>query len=434
MSTTATPSELWGMLDTLADDLESTRIRVPNRRDHDSDAARRSLLADIRRYFAARLNAPGAPIVLAIIGPSGVGVSSIVNALASEPVSPTGVLRPTTRAPMIWAPHGARGRWWDEVKRRFGVEDASQVVLGRADTEELEWILVDVPAALGPNETLDLAACADLCVFVSTPARYADAEAAALAIGLFERGVPTWFVLNKLPEDPALRFEMTEAYAGLLHSWSLLDRPAPELLETASLTEDGTVDPADLDKLRATLDALADDGDRRQILEDAVAARLAAVSVRTEEVAESIEDDRDSMRELAAAAAGAYAIESERISTDLERGALADLSNHSSWLEAAVDLSGILTRRAGLAAQKAIEAWDATATGRAVLATAAARCGATANMRRSRARECSRLGTTSSAISPPRQRPSGCRVASDPRWLPGCGPSSLIRSARCRDV
>ena len=368
MSTTATPSELWGMLETLADDLESTRIRVPNSDDHDGDASRQSLLADIRRYFAARLNAPGAPIVVAITGPSGVGVSSIVNALAGEVVSPSGVLRPTTKEPILWAPYGARGRWWDEVKSRFGVLEESQVVVGSADSEELEWILVDVPAALGPSESLDLAACADLCVFVNSPARYADAEAAALAIGLFERGVPTWFVLNKLPEDSALRFEMAEAYAGLLHSWSLLERSSPELLETAGLTVDGIADPADLVKLRATLASLADDDERRRILEDAVAARLAAVSVRTEEVAESIEDDRDSLRDLAASAADAYAIEAERLSSDLETGGLVGLAGHSSWLEAAVDLSGILTRRAGLASQKATEAWEGSATGRTVLA------------------------------------------------------------------
>jgi hypothetical protein len=49
-------------------------------------------------------------------------VSTVVNSLAVEMVSAPGVLRPTTKTPVIWAPHGARGRWWEEVMGRFGVD------------------------------------------------------------------------------------------------------------------------------------------------------------------------------------------------------------------------------------------------------------------------------------------------------------------------
>ena len=368
MSTPTPVRDLWDTLETLASDLESTVIRVPGQSERTGDGARRSLLADIRRYFGIRLNAPGAPLVIAVVGPSGAGVSTVVNALAGQELSPPGVLRPTTRRPRLWAPASAHGRWWDDLRLRFGVTEDADVVVGADGSEDAGFILIDVPAALGPSESLDLAACADVCLFVTSPSRYADAEAAAVALSLFERGVPTWYVLNKLPADAALRFEISEAYAGLLFSWNLLETRSPEVIDTALWTADGPIAADGLPLLRARLASFPDPETRRTILEDALAARLAAVSVRAEEVAERIEDDRDSLLNLDSLARDAYTNEADRLVEDLDGGVFAGLATHSTWPEAAVDLTGIVTRRAGLAAHAATDAWDATAAGRAVLA------------------------------------------------------------------
>lgn len=368
MSTPTPVSDLWDMLEALAADLESTVIRVPGRSERTGDGARRSLLADIRRYFGMRLNAPAAPLVVAVLGPSGAGVSTVVNALVGEEVSPAGVLRPTTRRPKMWAPQSARGRWWDDVRHRFGIAGDADVVVGGAGTESAGFIVVDVPAAIGPSESLDLAACADLCLLVTSPSRYADAEAAAVALSLFERGVPTWYVLNKLPADAALRFEITEAYAGLLYSWNLIETRSPDAVDTALWTSDGPIADDGLPLMRSRFASLTDPDTRRRLLEDALAARLAAVSVRAEEVAERIEDDRDSLLELDALARDAYTEQADRLVEDLDSGLFAGLGSHSTWSEAAVDLTGIVTRRAGLAAHRATDAWDATSAGRAVLA------------------------------------------------------------------
>jgi hypothetical protein len=368
MSTPTPVSELWDLLETLATDLESTAVRVPDQSERAGDGARRSLLADIRRYFGSRLNAPGAPLVVAVLGPSGAGVSTVANALAGEVVSAAGVLRPTTRRPRMWAPRSAQGRWWDDLRHRFGVGEGEDVVIGGAGTDEAGFVLVDLPAALGPSESLDLATSADLCLFVTSPTRYADAEAAAVALSLFERGVPTWYVLNKLPADAALRFEMIEAYAGLLASWDLIETSAPGAIDTALWTADGPIADDGLPLMRSRLASLQDPEARRTLLEDALAARLAAVSVRTEELAERIEDDRDSLLDLDSLARDAYTGQADRLVEDLDSGAFAGLASHSTWSEAAVDLTGIVTRRAGLAAHAATDAWAATSAGRAVLA------------------------------------------------------------------
>lgn len=64
----------------------------------------RAVLADA----TGRLGFPSDVYVLALVGGTGVGKSSLLNALAGSPVSPASALRPTTAHPVAWVPHEAR--------------------------------------------------------------------------------------------------------------------------------------------------------------------------------------------------------------------------------------------------------------------------------------------------------------------------------------
>lgn len=55
-----------------------------------------------------RLGFPSDAYVLALVGGTGVGKSSLLNALAGAPVSPASVRRPTTNAPIAWVPASER--------------------------------------------------------------------------------------------------------------------------------------------------------------------------------------------------------------------------------------------------------------------------------------------------------------------------------------
>lgn len=55
-----------------------------------------------------RMGFPGDAYVLAFVGGTGVGKSSLLNALAGETVSPASVRRPTTSQPVAWVPAGER--------------------------------------------------------------------------------------------------------------------------------------------------------------------------------------------------------------------------------------------------------------------------------------------------------------------------------------
>ena len=58
----------------------------------------------VRSGVAERSGFPTDLYVLALAGGTGVGKSSLLNALAGEPISPAGVMRPTTSEPTAWVP------------------------------------------------------------------------------------------------------------------------------------------------------------------------------------------------------------------------------------------------------------------------------------------------------------------------------------------
>jgi hypothetical protein len=64
----------------------------------------RAVLAEAR----GRLGFPSDVYVLALVGGTGVGKSSLLNALAGSAVSPASVRRPTTSEPIAWVPRAAR--------------------------------------------------------------------------------------------------------------------------------------------------------------------------------------------------------------------------------------------------------------------------------------------------------------------------------------
>ena len=79
----------------------------------------RQVLADAR----GRLGFEGSAYVLALVGGTGVGKSSLLNALAGETVSPAGPRRPTTGTPLAWVAQSAR----DETAPLLGWLDVRDV-------------------------------------------------------------------------------------------------------------------------------------------------------------------------------------------------------------------------------------------------------------------------------------------------------------------
>ena len=95
------PAALVRSLDRLATALASTTIHLDLDLAAEGRSARTELHDQIRDYLIPRLRRLDAPLLAVLGGSTGSGKSTIVNTLAGAPVSPAGVLRPTTRAPVL---------------------------------------------------------------------------------------------------------------------------------------------------------------------------------------------------------------------------------------------------------------------------------------------------------------------------------------------
>ena len=87
-------------LERLRNDLRSVRLEldVPGA---DARRGRDDLVAQVDDYLLPRLRQLDAPALIVVGGSTGAGKSTLVNSLVGSIVSPAGVLRPTTRSPVL---------------------------------------------------------------------------------------------------------------------------------------------------------------------------------------------------------------------------------------------------------------------------------------------------------------------------------------------
>lgn len=190
------------LLDAVADlrrDVERTRLPLPLDGVGEAEALRRRLLDQLDDHLLPRLRELSAPAVVVVAGSTGAGKSTLVNSLLGQEVSAAGVLRPTTREPVL-AHHPADG----ELLASHPLLDIVAVVSHDAVPRGLT--LVDAPdldSLLTSNrETAQrLLEAADLWIFLTTAARYGDALPWDVLAQAAERGVSMAMVLNRVPPD-----------------------------------------------------------------------------------------------------------------------------------------------------------------------------------------------------------------------------------------
>src|ERR687898_2510646 len=104
-------SDLTSALGRLRDDLAAVRLDLDVPGATDARHVRDDLVAQVDDYLLPRLRQMDAPVLMVVGGSTGAGKSTLVNSLVGAVVSPAGVLRPTTRAPVL-ACHPADVPWF----------------------------------------------------------------------------------------------------------------------------------------------------------------------------------------------------------------------------------------------------------------------------------------------------------------------------------
>ncbi|MFR9726472.1 dynamin family protein [Streptomyces sp. MS19] len=224
-----------------------------------AERARRSraeLLAQLDGYLLPRLREPTAPLLAVIGGSTGAGKSTLVNSLVGRRVTEAGVLRPTTRMPVLVCHPDDR----DWFAGGHVIPQLGRVRMPRQDAEQPPPPPRDAPPALAvqtvrslppglalldapdidslvaANRDLaaDLLCAADIWVLVTTASRYADALPWHLLRSAQEYDVTLATVLDRVPHQIA--GEVSRHYAALLERAGLGGVPrftVPELPESA---------------------------------------------------------------------------------------------------------------------------------------------------------------------------------------------------------
>ncbi len=240
-------------------------------------SSQEALLKALDDYVIPRLTSLDAPLLAVVGGSTGAGKSTLVNSLVGSVVSRSGVLRPTTRSPVL-VHHRQDERWFTASRVLPGLarvtgsdgarDDHSAVRLVASQTLPAGLALLDAPdidSVVQSNRELarQLLAAADLWLFVTTAARYADAVPWDLLRGASERGTSVAIVLNRVP--PEAMIEIRTHLASMLRERGLANAPIFTAAET-TLSADGRLSDQEIARLRSWLTALAHDAKARSIV------------------------------------------------------------------------------------------------------------------------------------------------------------------------
>jgi energy-coupling factor transporter ATP-binding protein EcfA2 len=330
-----------------------------------ADAGRRDLRSRIRDYLVPRLLDPDSALVVAVVGGSGSGKSTLLNSLARRRISPSGPLRPTTAAPLVWTGEGlppTLGGFPALLAGRGLVSDP-------APPEGL--ILVDTPPPAiagedGRPAAIAVLEAADACMFVASGIRYADASGWELIDLAARRSLPALFVLNRLPAAPDIQRLLEDDFTRRLVARGVLADPGARAVigvaEGPILPETGGLPPEWVSGVRKELEALADPLARRRAVARVAGAALRQVRSGLDAVRAGLVDEAVAALALSDAVDGGYRTVAADLAGALQGGRLADLAG-----EAPGALAAVVVRRCSLAARTVAAVWEAQPAGTRLL-------------------------------------------------------------------
>jgi energy-coupling factor transporter ATP-binding protein EcfA2 len=286
----------------LREALESARLPLDLSGVDEARTLRAEMVDQLEDYVLPRLLQIDAPLLTVVGGSTGAGKSTLVNSLVGERVTEPGVLRPTTRSPVL-VHNPADAAWFDQARIPPDLERTSRA---SADPGALQLVpstaippglavldAPDIDSVEERNRTLaaQLLAAADLWLFVTSAARYADQVPWDFLKQAAERSAAVAIVLDRTP--PAAVDEVSSHLARMLTVRGLKDSPLFAVTE-GTVDEQGLL-PADAVKeIRGWLEALADDAEARSgVVRQTLEGAIRTIARRTYVVADAASAQSD---------------------------------------------------------------------------------------------------------------------------------------------
>lgn len=326
----ARPLAQTSLLDAVRDlrrDVEATAFPLEIAGVEDARASRARLVDQLDEHLVPRLTELSAPAVVVVAGSTGAGKSTLVNSLVGREVSAAGVLRPTTREPvLVHHPLDA------DLMSHHPVLDEVEAVA--VDTVPRGIAILDAPdldSVLDSNRDTAhrLLEAADLWLFVTTASRYGDALPWQVLTSAVERSTSVAMVLNRVPVA-----SMTTVRGDLLdrlRAHGLAGSPLFVIPDVGP--HSGPLTPDVVAPVLRWLTMLAGPDRARTVVARTLRGALAALRPWVDELAEAVQDQADAAARIAATLDGATAAPGDAAEETTRSGAVADGAVRARWAE-----------------------------------------------------------------------------------------------------
>ena len=305
-------------------------------------ASRTEMVDQLEDYVIPRVLSADAPLLAVVGGSTGAGKSTLVNSLVGTRVTEPGVLRPTTRSPVLV--HNPEDEEWfrrlellPELERvDRATTDPSALQLVASDTVPAGLAILDAPdidSVEEQNRTLaaQLLAAADLWLFVTSAARYADQVPWDFLRAAAERSAAVAIVLDRTPDD-AVETVSTHL-ARMLASRGLKDSPLFTVTE-GPVSDEGLLPAAAVAEIKMWLDSLAADADARaMVVRQTLQGAVRTLARRTHAVADAASEQVAAATRLREDAETAYADAVDKVSEASADGTLLRGEVLARWQE-----------------------------------------------------------------------------------------------------
>ncbi len=300
----------------------------------------RQMVTQLDDYVLPRLINLEAPLLAVVGGSTGAGKSTLVNSLIGRVVSQPGVIRPTTKSPvLVYNP--ADERWFDDdrilpglIRSRVSSQDQRSLQLVTEPTLPAGLAVLDAPDVDSVNEQNRMLAAqlldsADMWLFVTSAARYADAVPWEFLQAASDRGASIAVVLDRVP--PGAMGVVPADLGRMMTARGLAEAPlfaVPEtIVDDLGLLPDAAVAP-----IRTYLATLAADKDAKErVVRRTLDGAIGSITGRAPEVADAVDAQVAVAKQLVTDASRSFAEAARAVAAQSADGSLLRGEVLSRW-------------------------------------------------------------------------------------------------------